>query len=50
MISIINAGALVYIAGIADNLHQAIAICEDVLVTKKAYHKLNELIRLTNSF
>ena len=26
MISIINAGALVYIAGIADNLHQAIAI------------------------
>ena len=49
-ISVINAGALVYISGVTDNLNEAITLCEDVLKSKKAYHKLEELISLTNSF
>ena len=49
-ISVINAGALIYISGITDNLNEAIALCEDVLESKKVYHKLKELISLTNSF
>lgn len=49
-ISVINAGALVYISGITDSLNEAITLCEDVLESKKVNHKLKELISLTNSF
>jgi len=49
-ISVINAGALVYISGITDSLNEAITLCEDVLESKKVSHKLKELISLTNSF
>ena len=49
-ISVINAGALVYVSGITDSLNEAITLCEDVLESKKVHHKLKELISLTNTF
>ena len=48
-ISVINAGALVYISGITDSLNEAITLCEDVLESKKVNHKLKELISFHSS-
>ena len=50
MIALLNAAALVYISGKSETISDAVKICENALKSKNVDIKVNELIRLTNSF
>ena len=50
MIALLNAAALVYISGKSKTISDAVKICENALKSKNVDIKVNELIRLTNSF
>jgi anthranilate phosphoribosyltransferase len=50
MISLLNAAALVYISGKSETISDAVKICENALKSKSVDIKVNELIKLTNSF
>ncbi|GJM80109.1 hypothetical protein HMSSN139_26050 [Paenibacillus sp. HMSSN-139] len=42
-----NAGACVYVAGLADNVREGVAIAADAIDSGKAYAKLEQLIQTT---
>ena len=50
MIALLNAAALVYISGKSETINDAVKICENALKSKSVDIKVNELIKLTNSF
>jgi anthranilate phosphoribosyltransferase len=50
MISLLNAAALVYISGKSETISDAVKICENALKSKSVDIKVNELVKLTNSF
>jgi len=50
MIALLNAAALVYISGKSETINDAVKICENALKSKSVDMKVNELIKLTNSF
>ena len=50
MIALLNAAALVYISGKSETISDAVKICENALKSKSVDIKVNELIKLTNSF
>ena len=47
-ITLLNAGAAIYIAGLTDNINSGIKIAEDVIDQGKAMEKLNQLITSSN--
>ena len=47
-ITLLNAGAAIYIAGLADNINSGIKIAEDVIDQGKAMEKLNQLKASSN--
>jgi len=46
----LNAGAAIYVAGLADDLHTAVALAEDTIATGLAGEKLKELAELSQCF
>jgi len=46
----LNAGAALYVAGLANTLRGGIEMALDVLISGEAYHRFKSLIQLTNSF
>jgi len=47
---LLNSGAAVYIAGLADSIQDGIKIAQEAIDSGKAKKKLEELVRITNSF
>lgn len=48
-IVVLNAGAAVYIAGIAGSIREGVVLAQDAVASGKAKRKLKELVELTNS-
>ncbi|MEY3220017.1 MAG: anthranilate phosphoribosyltransferase [Pseudomonadota bacterium] len=46
----LNAGAALYVAGLANTLRGGIEMALDVLISGEAYHRFKSLIQLTHSF
>lgn len=46
---VLNAGAAIFVAGRAKNIVEGIKMAETMIDSKKAFQKLNEIIRTTNS-
>jgi len=49
-IVLLNAGAAIYTAGIADSLEAGVAQARQVIEDGSARAKLDQLVKLTNSF
>jgi len=47
-IAIVNAGAAIYLAGVAQTIPEGIAIAKDIAASGAAYEKLEELRRMSN--
>ena len=45
----LNAGAAIYVSGLADNLAQGINMAEEIISSGKAISKIEELVRLTRA-
>ena len=49
-ICLINAAALVYISGNSDSIEEAIKLCDESIKSRSVYRKLQNLVKITNSF
>ena len=46
----LNAGAAIYVAGLADSIKEGVALAQDAIGSGLAYAKLNELAQLSKVF